>query len=74
MTKKLTRLFVAFLAILLFSTGMLAGEITQPVPASQSLAPAQSPSTGGMEVALVSVLLGGAMVFLFRPKRQPPSE
>lgn len=74
MTKKLTRILIAVLAILLFSTGMLAGEIDQFVPGPQRLSPARSPATGGIELALVSILLGGAMVFLFRPKRQPVSD
>lgn len=61
-----TKLAFVILAVLAFCSGMMASS-TPPQDQTSQLAVSQASS--GIEIALLSILLGGGMVFLFRPKR-----
>ena len=61
------------LAVLLFATGMIASTmepasvdaIGTPITTAQSTG-----DPAGISLALLSIFLGGGMVFMFRPKRR----
>lgn len=66
------KIAVALLALTLFASGIVAAQV--PAPAAEEPASAASTAPGGLEVALISIMLGGAMIFLFRPKRPNPED
>lgn len=62
------------LAVLLFATGMIAN-IMEPefadTPVDQVAGfPHSTVDSSGISLALLSILLGGGMVFMFRPRRR----
>jgi predicted S18 family serine protease len=75
MKRLVLRLSVICLAVLLISTAIIASDqpAQSPVESNQSanaIAVADSSSGMGLEIALACIVLGGGMVFLFRPKRR----
>jgi hypothetical protein len=79
MRRFVLRFAVLCVAILLVSTAIIASDqgaeaaIESGQPAN-AVAIAGSQAGIGLEVALASIVLGGGMVFLFRPKRRIISE
>lgn len=75
MSQTLLRLCVGVLVVLILTSCIIANDLNSPVAeesasdATQRLAIAEIGSSG-MELALLCIVLGGAMAYLFRPKRR----
>jgi hypothetical protein len=73
MARTLARLFIGAMALLVLTTGIVAG--SQSTPASPTSAvnqaglPVANVQSADLGLAFQSILLGGGMVFLFRPRR-----
>lgn len=73
MRRYILRVVVLCIAVLLITTAMVASETPNVAPQenAQSNTVAMTDAGGyGLDLALGSIVLGGAMVFLFRPKRR----
>jgi len=62
--------------VVVFSICMLANlmTVTDASAATSETGPAPIAASESLELALVSIILGGCLVFLFRPKRYQTSE
>jgi hypothetical protein len=67
MNSILVRICVLSVSLFLFSSLVLTGP--EQAPAQSGDGPTLPTGESGMGLALSSLLLGGAMVFLFRPRR-----
>ena len=74
MNRVFVGIIAGILAVSLFATGMIASTMepaSNDVPVAQVAAsPHSIADSSGISLALLSILLGGGMVFMFRPRRR----
>jgi hypothetical protein len=75
MNRVVSRVLVLLFALLLTCSAILAGEQAVPTGDLDAMTPhaKASASGSGIELALLSIVLGGSMIYLFRPKRKKNS-